>query len=354
MIRPGTLGVLTTVAWLLGSSLAFGIDLNSINEINFSDKTAKSKAAPFDPVMLKAQVLLDRARFSPGEIDGRAGDNFKKAIAAFETAQGLTTDGMLDSDTWGRLTATSNEPVLIEYMLTEDDVKGPFVKKLPSKLEQMQDLDQLGYTSPREAIAEKFHMSERLLQTLNPGKRFDRAGETIVIANVKNEAPGEKVSKVEIDKPRKTLRAFGRDDRLLAVFPASIGSKEKPAPDGRYKVTSVARNPTYRYNPDYHFKGVKSQKPFTIKPGPNNPVGSVWINLSLKGYGIHGTPEPGKIGKTESHGCIRLTNWDANTLASMVEKGAVVSFLSESPVSTVVPVQRNSGGKSAGSADRVK
>jgi lipoprotein-anchoring transpeptidase ErfK/SrfK len=239
-------------------------------------------------------------------------------------------------------------------MLTEDDVKGPFVKKLPSKLEQMQDLDQLGYASPREAIAEKFHMSERLLQTLNPGKRFDRAGETIVVANVKNEAPGEKVSKVEIDKSRKMLRAFGKDGRLLAVFPASIGSKEKPAPDGRYKITSVTRNPTYRYNPDYHFKGVKSRKPFTIKPGPNNPVGSVWINLSLTGYGIHGTPEPGKISKTESHGCIRLTNWDANTLASMVEKGAVVSFLSESPESTVMPAQRNSGGKSAESADRVK
>jgi lipoprotein-anchoring transpeptidase ErfK/SrfK len=111
---------------------------------------------------------------------------------------------------------------------------------------------------------------------------------------------------------------------------------------------------TYGLNPDYHFKGVKSRKPFTIKPGPNNPVGSVWINLSLKGYGIHGTPEPGKIGKTESHGCIRLTNWDANTLASMVENGAVVSFLSESPDSTVMPAHRNSGGKSAESGDRAK
>jgi hypothetical protein len=139
-IRPGTLGVLTTVVWLLGSSLAFGIDLNGINEINFSDKTANSKAA-FDPVMLKVLVLLDRARFSPGEIDGRAGDNFKKAIAAFETAQGLAANGNLDSATWGRLTATSNEPVLIEYTLTEGDVKGPFVKKLPSKLEQMQEIN---------------------------------------------------------------------------------------------------------------------------------------------------------------------------------------------------------------------
>jgi lipoprotein-anchoring transpeptidase ErfK/SrfK len=139
------------------------------------------------------------------------------------------------------------------------------------------------------------------------------------------------VVRIDIDKPRRTLRAFGKDDRLLAVFPASIGSKEKPAPDGRFKVTSVARNPTYRYDPAYHFKGVSSRKPFTIKPGPNNPVGSVWISLSLKGYGIHGTPQPGAVGKTESHGCIRLTNWDATTLASLLEKGAVVTFLNKSP-----------------------
>src|SRR5205807_10023004 len=132
-----------------------------------------------------------------------------------------------------------------------------------------------------------------------------------------------------------------KDGHLLAFYPASIGSKEKPAPSGTYKVTSVARNPTYTYNPAYQFKGVKSKKPFTIKPGPNNPVGTVWINLSLKGYGIHGTPEPGKIGKTESHGCIRLTNWDAEALASMIEKGATVSFLAESPDYGALAAQRH-------------
>src|SRR5206468_4264632 len=149
---------------------------------------------------------------------------------------------------------TSDMPVLTEYTLTDADVKGPFLKKLPSKLEQLQDLDYLGYINSREAIAEKFHMSEQLLQALNPGKSFEQAGDRIAVANVKNDSPSEKVAKIEIDKARKRLSAFGKDGQLLAVYPASIGSKEKPAPSGRYKVTSVARNPTYTYNPEYRFK----------------------------------------------------------------------------------------------------
>jgi lipoprotein-anchoring transpeptidase ErfK/SrfK len=343
MSGRSTIGALTAVIWLLGSSVAFGIDIETINRIDFGDKAVKGKRS-FDPVRLKAQVLLDRARFSPGEIDGQQGENLKKAIAAFEAAQGMAVDGNLDSEIWTKLAATFDGPVLIEYTIVDDDVKGPFVKQLPSKLEQMQDLDHLGYASPREAIAEKFHMSEKLLQSLNPRQSFDRPGDAIVVANVQNEPPAGKATKVEVDKPGRLVRAFDKDGQLLAVYPASIGSKEKPAPDGRFKVTSVARNPTYTYNPEYRFKGVKSKEPFKIKPGPNNPVGSVWINLSLKGYGIHGTPDPGQIGKTESHGCIRLTNSDANALASMVGKGTLVSFLSESPATAS---RRDTGGKSA-------
>ena len=147
-----------------------------------------------------------------------------------------------------------------------------------------------------------------------------------MVANPRAAAPNKAV-RIEVDKPRKILRAFGKDGELIAVYPVTLGSTEKPAPSGTLKVTSVAHNPTYRYNPEYKFKGVKSKKPFTIKPGPNNPVGSVWINLSAKGYGIHGTPEPSKVSKTESHGCIRLTNWDAVDLAAMVQKGMSVAFL---------------------------
>jgi lipoprotein-anchoring transpeptidase ErfK/SrfK len=353
MIRRRTISALTAVLWLLGSSAAFAIDVEAINAVEFSGKGEKRNNG-FDPVMLKAQVLLDRARFSPGEIDGRAGESSKKAIAAFEMAQGLRADGNLDAEIWAKLSATSKESVLTEYTLTDDDVKGPFIKRLPSKMEEMQDLDQLGYTSAREAIAENFHMSEKLLKALNPGKMFEKAGETIIVANLGKADPREKVTKIEIDKQRRLLRAFAKDGQLVAVYPASMGSKEKPAPSGSYKVTSVTRNPTYTYNPEYRFKGVNTTKPFTIKPGPNNPVGSVWINLSLKGYGIHGTAEPAKIGKTESHGCVRLTNWDAKSLAFMVEKGTSVAFLDSSPDYQAVAWQINDARSQSSSSRRRK
>jgi len=169
-------------------------------------------------------------------------------------------------------------------------------------------------------------MSERLLKALNPGKSFE-AGQSIVVANVNNNAGANKVTKIEIDKSQRVLRAFDKSGGLVAVFPASVGSTEKPAPSGTFKVTAVRRDPTYRYNPAYAFKGVKATEAFTINPGPNNPVGSVWIALSAPSYGIHGTPNPRQVGKTESHGCVRLTNWDAKRLASLVSNHTTVEFI---------------------------
>jgi lipoprotein-anchoring transpeptidase ErfK/SrfK len=197
-------------------------------------------------------------------------------------------------------------------------------------MDEMKGLPALSYTSAREAIAEKFHMSEALLSALNPGESFEAAGKSIKIANVEMSGSIGKAARLEIDKTKQTLKAFDRDDKLLAFFPVTAGSAEKPAPNGRLKVKGVSKNPTYRYNPEYAFKGVKARESFTIKPGPNNPVGLVWIGLSPgEGYGIHGTPEPSKVSKSESHGCIRLTNWDALTLASAVRKGTPVDLLGD-------------------------
>ena len=172
-------------------------------------------------------------------------------------------------------------------------------------------------------------MSEALLSALNPGKKFDSAGETLFVAGVLKKPTKSTINRIEIDASRQTVEAFDPSGALVAFFPATVGSEEKPSPIGSFKVVSVDRNPTYRYNPDYKFKGVKSKRPFTIKPGPNNPVGLYWIGLSAKGYGIHGTADPSKISKAESHGCVRLTNWDAGLLASSIKKGTPVVFVGE-------------------------
>jgi lipoprotein-anchoring transpeptidase ErfK/SrfK len=297
--------------------------------INSAEPSVKAlsneKATPFG---IRFQVLLDRAHFSPGEIDGKFGENAKKALRAYAEFQQLPSSDTVTGEVWKKLVA-DDRPVLADYSLTEKDVSGPFLQKLPSRMEDMKDIPKLGFTGPREALAEKFHMSEQLLSALNPAHQFDRAGDKIIVVNT---SLGEtkdptKADRVEVDKGRQIVRLFDKTNALIGFYPATVGSEEKPSPSGTLKVTEVNRNPTYRYNPDYHFKGVRSRKPFTIRPGPNNPVGTVWINLSAEGYGIHGTPFPGKVSKAESHGCVRLTNWDAERVADRVAKGTRVAFV---------------------------
>jgi peptidoglycan hydrolase-like protein with peptidoglycan-binding domain len=271
MIRVLSTIAIATAAWAAALPSAAALDRDAVNGAELAGKPAKKASKGADPVMLKAQVLLDRARFSPGEIDGRGGENVRKAIEAFEAAQGLKPDGQLDPETWSRLTATSADPVLVEYTIKDEDVKGPFLEKLPAKMEEMKGLPRLGYTSALEGLGEKFHMSEALLKALNPGKAFDKAGETLVVANVDEATPKEKVATIEVDKSRKLLRALSKDGNLIAVYPASIGSADKPAPSGTFKVTTVARNPTYTYNPEYKFKGVRSKENSRSKPALTTP-----------------------------------------------------------------------------------
>src|ERR1700688_462405 len=296
-----------------------------INAANFTGKLPSEDR--ISPLAIKVQVLLDRARFSPGEIDGMFGDNVEKALRAFAEANSLPSGKVLTAEIWSKLQQGSGDPVIVEYVLTDQDVKGPFIDKLPSKLEDKKSLKRLNYTSSREALGEHFHMSEDLLAEINPGKKFDRVGDKINVASLSADKQSSKVSRVEVDKGPETVRTLAQDGTLVAFYPASVGSDEKPTPSGALKVVSIEPNPTYRYDPKYKFKGVESTKPFTINAGPNNPVGSMWIGLSENGYGIHGTAEPSRVSKSESHGCVRLTNWDVERLAKSVRKGVEVNFV---------------------------
>jgi lipoprotein-anchoring transpeptidase ErfK/SrfK len=298
----------------------------AIGQAACSEATSRrlTRAATF-----KAEVLLDRLDISSGIIDGRASENARKAIAAFQRSRGLAASGKLDRTTWDKLCESTNAPALIAYTIKDDDVRGPFVPEIPRDLEAMARLSELGHRSAAELLAEKFHTSEELIKLLNPGKTFDRAGMVISVPNVADARPAGQVFRIEVDKRANAVRALGRNDELVAFYPASVGSREKPAPSGTYHVGRVVKDPTYHYDPKFQFKGVRTDRELTIAPGPNNPVGLVWIDLNKPTYGIHGTSHPEEIGKTGSHGCVRLTNWDALDLAKRVRKGTLVAFLDQ-------------------------
>ena len=275
-----------------------------------------------DPALIRAQILLDRSAFSPGVIDGLPGDNTRRAVAAWRRANGMNGD-VVDAAMIEVLARAHGGPVLRRVVLTDADVAGPFDPPASDDLSETAR-NGVGFTSARERLAERFHLTEGLLQALNPTVDFRRAGVEIVVPAISDAALPE-VTRIVVDKSETSLRAFDAEGRLVAFYPSTIGSTERPAPSGTLKVLGVAPEPDYTYDPA-RLSYDRGDRKVVVPAGPNNPVGTVWIDLSAESYGIHGTPDPSKVAKTASNGCVRLTNWDAEQLAAAVKPGVTVEF----------------------------
>jgi len=279
------------------------------------------------------QVLLDRQGFSSGEIDGTLGVNVTRALTALKDARKLASTGQPDCEMWHALGGDSAASASVAYTITADDVKGPFEKMIPRDLDKQASLPAMSYRNPLEKLAERFHVSPALLQQMNPQAKFS-AGQRVQVPAVTPFDPDAKPATdpaagdvtVQVTKSESSLRATRADGSLIFYAPVTTGSEHDPLPIGDWKVTAVSWHPVFHYNPNLFWDAKPSQTRATIKAGPNNPVGVVWIDLNLEHYGIHGTPEPSRIGHTESHGCVRLTNWDAARLASLVKAGTPVRF----------------------------
>ncbi len=303
---------------------------------------------PIDYSILHAQVILDHLGFSPGILDGRDGQSLTAAIKGFQTSRGMKVTGKLDPATLAALHPYRALRPVRRLTLAAESLEGPFINPLPKDPDKQAKLPALGYSRPVEKLAEMFHTTPEVLVELNPGGGAIEPGASFVFPNalpasrdypadlkpewrrtlsdLNVDANQPKADHIVVDKSEKALKVYNADDRLVAQFSVTTGSEHDPLPIGTWKIYGADTNPRFHYNPDLFWDAKKGDDPATLPPGPNGPVGVVWLDLSKEHYGIHGTPEPQLIGRTESHGCIRLTNWDAARLALMVKPGTQAIF----------------------------
>ncbi|HWK37037.1 L,D-transpeptidase [Sphingomonas sp.] len=313
--------------------------------------SAQAVAAPapaLDRSILHVQVILDHLGFSPGIIDGREGQSLRAALRGYQQARGLAVTGKIDTATLAALRAHRAIRPEARVTLTAEMLAGPFINPTPKDYGEQAKMPSLAYRSPAEKLAEMFHTSPKMLLELNGADAPVRAGATLVVPNVvpaSRDYPADakpewrrtlqdlnvdarqpQAAKIVVDKSEGVLKVFDADEKLVAQFSATLGSGHDPLPIGKWKINGVDTNPRFHYNPKLFWDAKTGDSPEMLPPGPNGPVGVVWIDLSKPHYGIHGTPEPQTIGRTESHGCIRLTNWDAARLALMVKPGTPAEF----------------------------
>jgi len=361
----------------LGSQMADTSSLPADSSLaRLTPKAVGSRPAEFPlrvpsrgPAALQIQILLDRANFSPGIIDGTWGGNAAKALTWFRVANGLDTASTptdssaksrrgtkagkgkpakaapsqvsIDEATYDKLFGSTDASSLITgYQLTSDDIKGPFAD-IPNSVYDQAKLSCLCYSSPAEELAERFHTSPELLQQLNPGVDFKAltAGTSIQVPNVQPFAPQissasssssapatGQVAKLIISRKGYWTHAVDSAGNIVDHFPSTLGAGYDPSPSGGFHITGISQNPAFHYQPALMAEVPDSRPTARLKPGPNSPVGVVWMALSKPHYGIHGTSSPQTIGYANSHGCVRLTNWDAAKLSSLVGAGTPVEF----------------------------